>query len=342
MNRILFYGSPESSVRPRYLNKSFGETGKGVYLATGRQLAMLYGARGKNEGYYHTFEVDTQRKKTLNLTSSNYCHLHWIAVLLKENTIPDGIASKATKYIMEHFSVEYEQCDIIISYCSEFILQQFLYEFLCGHISYNQLNDAIKVISRGNLIYNIKSYSIIQKMVLHPANEFLNKGSKPFAVLSQHNNFASSEDISAIRKSIERNTTKHLAFLKAKNKNAHEKALFMEDIVQRKLTDTLSINSSAGVNLDEAERSYFAAKTLKRMRIKNGFSQAQLAHMSGLSKRSIQLYEEGYKNINKANGEHLYALSKVFDCKMEDLLENKDTLFSSLEGRHAKRRQQPK
>ena len=42
---------------------------------------------------------------------------------------------------------------------------------------------------------------------------------------------------------------------------------------------------------------------------------------SGVSLRSIQMYEQRNKDINKASAETLYRLSKVFGCSMEDLLE---------------------
>ena len=60
---------------------------------------------------------------------------------------------------------------------------------------------------------------------------------------------------------------------------------------------------------------------LKRIRISYGVSQKKLSEMSGVSLRSIQMYEQRNKDINKANSITLYALSKVLGCSMEDLLE---------------------
>lgn len=47
-----------------------------------------------------------------------------------------------------------------------------------------------------------------------------------------------------------------------------------------------------------------------------------LARRSGVSLRSIQMYEQRNKNINKASAETLYRLAKVFSCSVEDLLEH--------------------
>ncbi len=62
-------------------------------------------------------------------------------------------------------------------------------------------------------------------------------------------------------------------------------------------------------------------KNLKRYRTASGMSQAQLSNASGVSLRSIQCYEQGVKDINRAEGLSLFKLSKALGCRMEQLLE---------------------
>lgn len=50
-------------------------------------------------------------------------------------------------------------------------------------------------------------------------------------------------------------------------------------------------------------------------------SQTKLAEMSGVSICSIRAYEQGTKDINKAQGITLYKLSRTLKCKVEDILE---------------------
>ena len=50
--------------------------------------------------------------------------------------------------------------------------------------------------------------------------------------------------------------------------------------------------------------------------------QAELAALSGVGLRSIQMYEQRNKDINKAQAETLHALAKMLCCSIEDLLEN--------------------
>ena len=52
-----------------------------------------------------------------------------------------------------------------------------------------------------------------------------------------------------------------------------------------------------------------------------GITQNELAKQSGVSLRSIQMYEQRNKDINKAQMETVNNLAKVLGCKMEDLME---------------------
>lgn len=60
---------------------------------------------------------------------------------------------------------------------------------------------------------------------------------------------------------------------------------------------------------------------LKKLRESRGLSQAELAKISGVSLRSIQMYEQRVNDIDKAQAQTIYKLSRVIGCAMEDLLE---------------------
>ena len=73
--------------------------------------------------------------------------------------------------------------------------------------------------------------------------------------------------------------------------------------------------------VDSKIREYFSETNLKRIRTAYGFTQAELAERSGVSLRSIQMYEQRNKNINKASADTMYSLAKAMGCTMEDLIE---------------------
>ena len=72
---------------------------------------------------------------------------------------------------------------------------------------------------------------------------------------------------------------------------------------------------------EEQIKEHFKDTNLKRIRTAYGCTQAELAKLSGVSLRSIQMYEQRRKDINKASVETLYSITKVLGCTIEDLIE---------------------
>ena len=72
---------------------------------------------------------------------------------------------------------------------------------------------------------------------------------------------------------------------------------------------------------EERIKEHFKDTNLKRIRTAYGCTQAELAKLSGVTLRSIQMYEQRRKDINKASVETLYSIAKVLGCSIEDLIE---------------------
>lgn len=73
--------------------------------------------------------------------------------------------------------------------------------------------------------------------------------------------------------------------------------------------------------MDARMKDHFPETNLKRIRTTYGCTQAELARRADVSLRSIQMYEQRNKDINKASAETVFCLAKVLGCTMEDLLE---------------------
>lgn len=73
--------------------------------------------------------------------------------------------------------------------------------------------------------------------------------------------------------------------------------------------------------MDVLIKECFPETNLKRIRTVYGCSQAELASLSGVSLRSVQMYEQRHKDINKAGAETVYRLAKALGCSVEDLIE---------------------
>lgn len=77
--------------------------------------------------------------------------------------------------------------------------------------------------------------------------------------------------------------------------------------------------------IEDMEARYRAAESdsnLKKMRENRGLSQTELSELSGVNIRNIQMYEQRGNNIDKAQAQILYKLSRVLGCSIENLLEN--------------------
>lgn len=60
---------------------------------------------------------------------------------------------------------------------------------------------------------------------------------------------------------------------------------------------------------------------MEKKRKSLGWSQKDLAKASGVNVRMIQYYEQGYKDIKKAQVQTIQKLAKALGCTIEDLIQ---------------------
>ena len=60
---------------------------------------------------------------------------------------------------------------------------------------------------------------------------------------------------------------------------------------------------------------------LKKIRESKSMTRSQLSEASGVNLRILQYYEQGYKDINKAQAITLYRVANALECRIEDILE---------------------
>lgn len=63
---------------------------------------------------------------------------------------------------------------------------------------------------------------------------------------------------------------------------------------------------------------------LKTIRTSKNMTQRELSEVSGVNLRILQHYEQGFKDINKAQAITVYNLAQALNCSVEDLLELSD------------------
>ena len=62
----------------------------------------------------------------------------------------------------------------------------------------------------------------------------------------------------------------------------------------------------------------------KKLRKQRRISVAELSRLSGISKRTLEKYENGEREINKARAIAVYNIAKALNCSIEDLLDLED------------------
>lgn len=60
---------------------------------------------------------------------------------------------------------------------------------------------------------------------------------------------------------------------------------------------------------------------LQRIRKERGLSQSQLSRLADINVQNIQFYESGQRDINKAQVNNVYKLSRALNVKMEDIIQ---------------------
>ena len=146
MIRKLYHGSSAVIEKPQYgFGKKYNDYGLGFYCTDSLDMAKEWGVSQERNGYANCYELDCDGLKILDLNGSEFCILHWLAVLLenREFDVPSSLALEAKEYILTNFLVDYQKFDAIIGYRADDSYFSFAQDFINGTISYRQLNNAM-------------------------------------------------------------------------------------------------------------------------------------------------------------------------------------------------------
>ena len=213
-NIILYHGSQKIIENPIYgVGNKKNDYGLGFYCTEVEELSKEWSVLDRVDGYSNKYEIDTSELKILNLASKEYNVLHWITILL-ENRVFDlkyDITKAGREYLLKHFSIPYNDYDIIIGYRADDSYFSFAESFLNNTISVQRLAQALKL---GNL-----------------GEQVVLKSEKAFSKLK----YISSTSVSAemyypLRKI--RNEKARLEFLRDKVGPFNPDAIYLHDIIR--------------------------------------------------------------------------------------------------------------
>lgn len=146
MKQSIYHGSATIIEKPLFgMGKVYNDYGRGFYCTESLEMAKEWSVTPEHDGYANCYRLDMSGLKILNLNDEYYCILHWLAMLLQHRifTSSSALANEAKEYIIDKFSIDCTDVDIIIGYRADDSYFSYAQDFINGTISYRQLKNSM-------------------------------------------------------------------------------------------------------------------------------------------------------------------------------------------------------
>ncbi|SMC40705.1 Protein of unknown function [Oscillospiraceae bacterium] len=155
-------------------SKRTNDYGYGFYTTENIELAKEWACANDQNGYANIYEADLTGLKILNLNSSEYNILNWLAILTKYRSYwqNGSIAERAKQYLQDNFFIDPTPFDIIIGYRADDSYFSFAQDFIAGTISLSKLTEVMRLGKLGEQIVfkSKKSFAHIHFIDAEPAD----------------------------------------------------------------------------------------------------------------------------------------------------------------------------
>ena len=151
----LYHGSEQLVEEPTFgKGKKNNDFGLGFYCTKSEDLAKEWAVSSLRNGFANRYTLDTEYLNILNLNSTDYTILNWIAVLVEHRlfSIKTPVARRAKCYLIDHFSVNVNAYDLITGYRADDSYFDYAESFLNNGISVEQLARAMRLGKLGEQI----------------------------------------------------------------------------------------------------------------------------------------------------------------------------------------------
>ena len=168
MNKIItiYHGSKQIVEVPVFgEGKKNNDFGLGFYCTESNDLAKEWAVSSLRDGFSNRYTLDTEHLNILNLNSSDYTILNWIAVLVGHRvfSIKTPVARRAKQYLIDNFSVNVNAFDLIVGYRADDSYFDYAEAFVNNGITVEQLARAMRLGKLGEQIV-IKSQFAFSKI----------------------------------------------------------------------------------------------------------------------------------------------------------------------------------
>lgn len=144
----LFHGSEKIVETPVFgEGKKNNDFGLGFYCTESEALAKEWAVSSLRDGFSNRYTLDTEYLNILNLNSSEYTILNWIAVLVEHRlfSIKTPVAHRAKRYLIDNFGINTNVYDLITGYRADDSYFDYAESFLNNGISVEQLARAMRL-----------------------------------------------------------------------------------------------------------------------------------------------------------------------------------------------------
>ena len=167
MLKSIYHGSVNEIRNPIFGHgKQYNDYGLGFYCTESLDMAKEWGVGKDRDGYANIYEMNCSGLRILDLHEERFCILHWLVLLLENRTfdLSSALASEAKQFLLAHFSITYQNYDVITGYRADDSYFSFAQDFMTGTISYRQLKNAMFLGRLGNqfVLKSERSFAQIQ------------------------------------------------------------------------------------------------------------------------------------------------------------------------------------
>lgn len=129
------------------IGNEHNDYGKGFYCTKSEEMAKEWACKQNTDGFVNRYELNADGLKILDLTDGQHTVLNWIAILLKYRTfkLSSEIAIDARDYIIEHYSVNIGDYDVVVGYRADDSYFQYAESFVSNGLPLRSLNKALRL-----------------------------------------------------------------------------------------------------------------------------------------------------------------------------------------------------
>lgn len=165
---LFYYGADAIVEKPAYNSERSNPSndyGKGFYLTPDIDMARLWASR-YDKGYCITYEVETEKLKSIVLDESNdNSILKWITLLVQHRFSKDEYeANKDTiDWLIEHYPTDMTDVDVIIGYRADDAYFSYSRDFVQNRLSLQALSEAMRLGKLGTqyVLKSVKAFNSI-------------------------------------------------------------------------------------------------------------------------------------------------------------------------------------